>query len=561
MAFQNIGGRMFNIPSPAPAPKTTYVAPPASRTVLAPSTPPPGVTPSTSTQGTMQATYSAGSSTPSSFSSNVQSGYINPVTGRLQATSTAPSSSSGASFQSVATPSASTVATPTSSYSRNSMGTSGVSASPSVATVGYKKDKDEEARKAAAIVGKKNTSTDVYTNWKKANPTGTYQQWLALKNKTTAAPPATVAPPVTPEAPGAPEAKEPGSNLADVLDSMYSDPGASTGTGTGGDSNVSAIQQAIINALRESPEEKGLEDELNLHKGALTQGLVNIEDQPIAMPFITGQQAALQRHGNANIENLVNQLATIQSRRQSALQAGQTQLGFEESAQNRTYQQEQDKYNRQFQQQQYAGQQKQQGFENQLAMATKGLKYDPATGQFSKDPNYQGGDPVETVKLEQGLRKEYTDSAKTFEIVRDNFSKIQASANDDTGSGDLALLFSYMKILDPTSVVRESEFDNASQAMGYLQKTLNIPQQLISGTRLTQEGRQTFVNSANNLFQTAVSQHDQRINEFTKIAQSAGVNPQNVVINLGAAGGSATGGAGGSGGTVDQSDIDFWNNL
>lgn len=47
-----------------------------------------------------------------------------------------------------------------------------------------------------------------------------------------------------------------------------------------------------------------------------------------------------------------------------------------------------------------------------------------------------------------------------------------------------------MKILDPNSVVRETEFANAEQAQGTLQRVFNIPSKFIKGTRLTQEGRQ-----------------------------------------------------------------------
>jgi hypothetical protein len=56
---------------------------------------------------------------------------------------------------------------------------------------------------------------------------------------------------------------------------------------------------------------------------------------------------------------------------------------------------------------------------------------------------------------------------KDFIQVRDGYERVQTGANLANGQGDLSLLFGYMKMLDPNSVVRETEFSNAESAMGY----------------------------------------------------------------------------------------------
>lgn len=48
------------------------------------------------------------------------------------------------------------------------------------------------------------------------------------------------------------------------------------------------------------------------NKAALEQGMINIEGRPIAMDFITGQQALLQRQASAKINTLIAQSALIQ---------------------------------------------------------------------------------------------------------------------------------------------------------------------------------------------------------------------------------------------------------
>lgn len=126
-------------------------------------------------------------------------------------------------------------------------------------------------------------------------------------------------------------------------------------------------------------------------------------------------------------------------------------------------------------------------------------------GQFAK--------PVEPEQLYGGLTKEQRSELqrvqgnvrqdpdiKDFITIRDGFERVQEGANRDDSQGDLALLFGYMKLLDPNSVVRETEFANAEQAQGTLQRVMNIPDKFIRGTRLTAEGRKHFAEAAKDLY-------------------------------------------------------------
>ena len=102
---------------------------------------------------------------------------------------------------------------------------------------------------------------------------------------------------------------------------------------------------------------------------------------------------------------------------------------------------------------------------------------------------------------------------KDFVQIRDGYERVQTGAGMDNAQGDLALLFGFMKILDPNSVVRETEFDNAEQAQGTLQKIFNIPSKFLEGTRLTTEGRQYFANAAKELY-ARKEQSYQRASDF-----------------------------------------------
>lgn len=156
----------------------------------------------------------------------------------------------------------------------------------------------------------------------------------------------------------------------------------------------------------------------------------------------------------------------------------------------------------------------------------------------------------EQIGLEQSLRKEFVDSAKQFETIRDSYGRIIASADEPSAAGDLSLIFNYMKMLDPGSVVRESEFANAAAAGSYGERIQGFVNQVLTGQRLSDNVRADFVDRANSLYDATSGQHSQRVSEYTRLAQNAGLDPNNIVIDLGLAGAQTATTSGGTGTTV-----------
>lgn len=99
----------------------------------------------------------------------------------------------------------------------------------------------------------------------------------------------------------------------------------------------------------------------------------------------------------------------------------------------------------------------------------------------------------------------------------------QISAQDD-----LALIFSFMKILDPGSVVREGEFANAQNTAGIPDRVVNAYNNALRGTRLSDGQRNEFFRTATR----AISQYDQAalaaIERTRTTTQAYGLNPDRV---------------------------------
>lgn len=118
---------------------------------------------------------------------------------------------------------------------------------------------------------------------------------------------------------------------------------------------------------------------------------------------------------------------------------------------------------------------------------------------------------------------------KDFVTVRDNFERMREMATANSGAGDLSIIFAYMKVLDPTSVVREAEYNNAAAAIGKIPQLANIPRRWVSGKLLTPEGRRGFIAAANRLYKTKETQYRRAIEMYGKQADTYGI-PRDLVM-------------------------------
>lgn len=136
-----------------------------------------------------------------------------------------------------------------------------------------------------------------------------------------------------------------------------------------------------------------------------------------------------------------------------------------------------------------------------------------------------------TVKLSDvgGVRGEYTKLSGDFLKVRDGFSKIAASG--PTPAGDMALIFNYMKMLDPGSTVREGEYATASNAGSIPERIRAQYNKATEGEPLTEVMRKDFKGQAENIMRASLLKQVQLEDEYKAIAQRNGMNPDDVAVD------------------------------
>lgn len=129
------------------------------------------------------------------------------------------------------------------------------------------------------------------------------------------------------------------------------------------------------------------------------------------------------------------------------------------------------------------------------------------------------------------LRDEFNAQSKEFIKVRDAYNRIGASAESPSAAGDLSMIFNYMKMLDPGSVVRESEFATAAQSGSYGARIQGMVQKALTGERLADSVRADFIDRANKLYKAALDGHVQLENEYGILADRASVNRKDILPN------------------------------
>ncbi len=138
----------------------------------------------------------------------------------------------------------------------------------------------------------------------------------------------------------------------------------------------------------------------------------------------------------------------------------------------------------------------------------------------------------QTYKDSQSLRKEFLGQSKDYVKVRDAYTRVKGSTADPSPAGDLSLIFNYMKMLDPGSVVRESEFATAAATGSYGDRIQASVQKVMSGERLTKKQRNDFVSKASVLMNGMKKQHKKRERNYRSIASKNKLPVDEVVIDI-----------------------------
>lgn len=165
-------------------------------------------------------------------------------------------------------------------------------------------------------------------------------------------------------------------------------------------------------------------------------------------------------------------------------------------------------------------------------------KYGIAVERAKAEAGEKKGEAKTKIAIQ--LRKNYRDLTKDFRAVESAYGRVKATGKAGTPAGDLAMIFSFMKMVDPGSVVRESEFKTAADAKAWLVRkeaeSRPVPAPIANAIRKAKTGniledpqRLDFLARAKELFDSEQGIADKRVGQVLDIADVEDVRHERIL--------------------------------
>jgi hypothetical protein len=131
------------------------------------------------------------------------------------------------------------------------------------------------------------------------------------------------------------------------------------------------------------------------------------------------------------------------------------------------------------------------------------------------------------------LRDEFDTKTKDYRALGSAYGNIQQAFNVEkpTAATDMAGVFGYMKILDPTSVVREGEYATAQNAASVPERIRNYYNKTLDGAFLSPEQRKEFSAHSQRIYDQATSDVEKLTGQTRTKAIKMGLNPDNIITD------------------------------
>lgn len=164
-----------------------------------------------------------------------------------------------------------------------------------------------------------------------------------------------------------------------------------------------------------------------------------------------------------------------------------------------------------------------------MDMQLKQAQTNKYNAEASKDRALAAKGPADkSMEISGGLRKEWTGlpTTKTTQDVAQSIERIRNAYDNPSPAGDMSLIYSFMRLNDPSSTVKESEFASAKNAAAIPEVVRAHWIKIKSGETLTPEQRHDFALQAERMYGGQLTAQKTVDDQYTFLAQKYGVDPE-----------------------------------
>ncbi len=130
-----------------------------------------------------------------------------------------------------------------------------------------------------------------------------------------------------------------------------------------------------------------------------------------------------------------------------------------------------------------------------------------------------------------GITKDASTMAQSNSAVQKSTQSAKLPDGTVKGPDDMATIYNYFKMLDPTSAIMPGEYANAENTAGWAETRRKEYNKLKDGGKLTDAQRMAFAKSAETLYQSKAQQYYSLKDQFSNIAKNNNYNPENVLVD------------------------------
>lgn len=138
--------------------------------------------------------------------------------------------------------------------------------------------------------------------------------------------------------------------------------------------------------------------------------------------------------------------------------------------------------------------------------------------------------PYQRIQVESGLRDDYRADSKNYAEIKRQSAIIKSALADPSAAGTLSAATAYMKMLDPGSVVRESELGMAMQTQGMIDRLQSYWTTIEMGKVLTPTQKADFARLSDQYVKAAEDAQRNLNARYSELATGAGIDPKRVVM-------------------------------
>lgn len=299
--------------------------------------------------------------------------------------------------------------------------------------------------------------------------------------------------------------------------------------------SLNSISSEYEKTLTPSDSEKQLQEQINALNASMNAGILDTEGQTIPMPFITGQQATIEKSGLNKINTLKDQLALFQANRTAQQDVLKQRLTTEAAKvqadidANKPVSVGGALVNARTGQVLYNTPEK-----TATPIEVGNALVDPTTGKVI----YQGASdsgltPAQINTTVNSIANQFDNDPivkeyNTINTYVKTFNNLGTSASDDQ-----ARIYAFAKVMDPNSVVRESEYSTVQKYSQALLKAagINLQRVFTDTGALSPEARNAMAKTLETKLSVQQAAYNQVSSEYQRQIDDAYAGKNRTIID------------------------------